>query len=302
MNSWQSYPKIYNLGHRAIAELLLDFVLVEEKVDGSQFSFGKFEGELKCRSKGKQLVIDAPEKLFTQAVETASELLPQLKEGWTYRAEYLAKPKHNTLAYDRIPEKHLILFDVNTGQESYLTYAEKKAEAKRLGLEIVPILYEGKVSNPEQLLKLLETISVLGGQKIEGFVLKNYNRFALDGKALMGKYVSEAFKEVHREDWKKANPSGQDIIATIAAKYKTDARRNKATQHLRERGELTGTPKDIGNLLKEISKDTKEECNLEIMEELFKWAWPKISRIILAGTPEWYKQKLMEQQFDKEKH
>jgi len=32
--SWHSYPKIYNLGHRAIRDLLEDPVVVEEKVDG----------------------------------------------------------------------------------------------------------------------------------------------------------------------------------------------------------------------------------------------------------------------------
>ena len=41
--SWHSYPSIFALGHRALAELFLDPVVVEEKVDGSQFSFGLFE-------------------------------------------------------------------------------------------------------------------------------------------------------------------------------------------------------------------------------------------------------------------
>ena len=54
MDSWHSYPQIYALGHRYITELLLDPVLVEEKIDGSQFSFGVFEVEgehqLRCRS------------------------------------------------------------------------------------------------------------------------------------------------------------------------------------------------------------------------------------------------------------
>ena len=54
--SWHSYPSIYALGHRYLEELLLDPVLVEEKVDGSQFSFGVFEHpegpELRCKSKG----------------------------------------------------------------------------------------------------------------------------------------------------------------------------------------------------------------------------------------------------------
>ncbi len=36
MNSWHSYPSIYNLGHREVAEILKSPVNVEEKIDGSQ--------------------------------------------------------------------------------------------------------------------------------------------------------------------------------------------------------------------------------------------------------------------------
>lgn len=47
-----SYPKIYALGHKAIEELLHDDVCVQEKVDGSQISFGLLDGKLYISSKG----------------------------------------------------------------------------------------------------------------------------------------------------------------------------------------------------------------------------------------------------------
>jgi len=37
-NHLGSYPSIYNLGHRYLGDLLDGPVVVEEKVDGSQFS------------------------------------------------------------------------------------------------------------------------------------------------------------------------------------------------------------------------------------------------------------------------
>ena len=43
LNQISSYPKIYSLGHAAILDLLDGRVIVEEKVDGSQFSFGLFQ-------------------------------------------------------------------------------------------------------------------------------------------------------------------------------------------------------------------------------------------------------------------
>lgn len=41
MDSFHSYPAVFNLGHKAIESLLTSGpVIVEEKIDGSQFSFG----------------------------------------------------------------------------------------------------------------------------------------------------------------------------------------------------------------------------------------------------------------------
>ena len=138
MTSWHSYPSVFALGHKAIEELLLDPVLVEEKVDGSQFSFGRFDGELRVRSKGKEMIPDAPEKMFQLAVDFVRTL--DLREGWTYRGEYLSKPKHNALNYDRVPNGNVILFDINTEEEGYLSYENKKSEASRIGIEISPFL------------------------------------------------------------------------------------------------------------------------------------------------------------------
>lgn len=295
-SSWGSYPKIYNIGHAYLADYFDGPVQVEEKVDGSQFSFGVFNGEIKVRSRGQELVVDAPEKLFTKAIETVKKLAPNLVSGWTYRGEYLAKPKHNVLAYDRNPVDNIIIFDINKGQETYLSYDEKKAEAERLGLEVVPLVYQGMITSPEQFLQFMETISILGGQKIEGVVVKNYSKMGPDKKVLLAKYVSEAFKEVHKVEWKAQNPNKGDIMQLLAAKYKTDSRRHKAIQHLREAGILTDSPKDIGALIKEVQRDTMEECKEEIIEELFRWAKPQLMRMIVAGLPEWYKEELVKNQ------
>lgn len=298
--SWHSYPKIWNVGNSELNTFFDEPVIVEEKVDGSQFSFGVFNGELRARSKGKQLVIDAPEKLFSAAIEVIKRLQPYLRDGWTYRGEYLQKPKHNALAYDRAPKDNIIIFDINDGEESYLPYGAKSIEAQRLGLEVVPKLFEGVINSPEQFLKLMDNISVLGGQKIEGVVCKNYTKFGRDKKVLMAKHVSEAFKEVHNKEWKTSNPRQGDILQILVEKYKNESRWNKAIQHLRERGELTNTPKDIGPLLKEVQADITVECKEDIKEELYKWASGGILRGAIRGLPEWYKEQLVKEQFMQE--
>lgn len=73
-----------------------------------------------------------------------------------------------------------------------------------------------------------------------------------------------------------------------------------SVRHLRDDGKLQNAPQDIGPLLKEISQDVLKERAEEIKEELFKQAWPQISRGITAGFPEHYKQKLAESMFQTE--
>lgn len=298
--SWHSYPKIFNVGSVELTTFFDEPVQVEEKVDGSQFSFGVFNGELRAKSKGKQLIIDAPEKLFTKAIDSIKLLAPNLMDGWTYRAEFLSKPKHNALAYDRIPNSNIIIFDINRAEEDYLSYEEKKTEAERLGLEVVPLIYTGIISTPEQFLKLLDNVSILGGQKIEGVVCKNYTKFGRDKKVLLAKFVSESFKEVHKSEWKTSNPGNADILQIITTKYTSQARWNKAVQHLKERGELDNSPKDIGSLIKEVQEDIKTECKEDIKNELWQWAKDKILRGSVRGLPEWWKEELVKGQFNAE--
>ena len=294
MDSWHTYPSVFALGHKAIAELLLDPVLVEEKIDGSQFSFGRFEDGLRCRSKGAVLNLLAPDAMFKRAVEIIQGL--PLRDGWTYRAEYVMKPKHNTLCYDRVPAKFLILFDINTGHEEYLSRDAKEAEAARLGLEVVPRLFEGVVSDVQLFRDLLATASCLGGQPVEGIVVKNYSRFGADKKVLMGKFVSEAFKEIHGKEWKAKHLNSEGILVRLVGTYQTPARWAKAVQHLLERGELEQTPRDIGKLVVEVPADVEAECADEIKQRLWDWAWPTIRRGLIRGMPEWYKEQLMEHQ------
>ena len=302
-DAWHSYPKIFALGHAAVRDVLRESVLIEEKVDGSQFSFGKFIGEdgapyLRCRSRGGELNVDAPESLFKQAVQTARDLFDVLHEGWSYRAEYLAKPKHNTLCYDRTPVKYLILFDVSIGREAYLDYDAKSTEAARVGLEVVPLVHQGEVASIEVFRSFLDRQSVLGGQSVEGVVVKNYARFGLDGHALMGKFVSEAFKEVHAGDWKERNPKQGDVVARLIAAYRTPARWSKSVQHLREAGQLEDSPRDIGKLILATGADIETECATEIKDALFAWAWPHIRRGTCGGVAEWYKDELLKKQFE----
>ena len=230
--------------------------------------------------------------MFTKAVETVRDLKERglLVVDWTYRCEFLQKPKHNTLAYSRVPKGNIILFDIDRGEQDYVDANDLQYEALYLGLECVPVFGISTFApTKEQLDEWLETESILGGTKIEGIVIKNYGLFGLDKKVLMAKYVSEAFKETHNKDWKDRNPNRADIVDKIIADFGGEPRWNKAVQHLEEDGELVHAPEDIGKLLKELAVDFEDECADEIKDVLWAHFRKQIIHGIQQGFPEWYK-------------
>ena len=309
--SIDGYGKIYNLGHREIANLTDDGpVIVQEKYDGSQFSF-KWDslGNLIARSKGKIQYhpgreLEEVDALFSPAVAHLLEQTPHDSE-FVFRAECIIKPKHNTLVYDRVPDGYLVLFDVEVINEfnetaEYLAIGEITAVAEALRIEAavqIDVL-PGDSINMDTLNEWLEVESSLGGPKREGVVIKNYRINSLrTGRPLMGKYVSEAFKEVHNREWKGSHQGQGDIIAGILLSLNTEERWLKALQHLADDGVLVGEPKDIGPLMKEVKRDVMDEETEYIMRHLFTWAEHRIIRGLGNGLPEWYKGLLAQAQF-----
>ena len=296
----RSYSEVYALGHRALKELFFDEVIVEEKIDGSQFSFSVINGELCCRSKGKaQDDENGVDDMFKPAVDFVKSIQHDLKPNAIYRCEWLRKPKHNTLCYSRTPENGIIVYDIDIADECYLPPAEKQNECRRIGLECVPCFAVGKDFGIDEFQELLKKDSCLGGTKIEGVVIKNYHKFGQDKKCIMGKYVSEVFKEKHQKEWKVGNPTNKDVLVLLGQELKTEARWQKAIQHLTEAGKLINEPKDIGLLMQEVPADILKEEEDYIKDKLFQWACPHIKRLVTGGLPEFYKELLAKKQFEK---
>lgn len=288
------YPKILPLHDPEAAKLLTVECVVQEKIDGSQISFGvDEEGDLHIKSHHAPISEHNPHGMFGKAVEEIQKRRGSLVPGYTYRGEYLQKPKHNTLAYDRVPEGNIILFDVEENRIVLGLYAAAD-QAVRLGLEFVPTYGMG-VFQLDELDRLIATQpSVLGGM-IEGVVLKPFeHQFNRYGQRLLGKRVADRFKELHQKNWKEKNPWRTDILQQLTERYSTEARYEKAYQHLRDAGVLVGELRDIGPLIGEVARDTHEEEGQAIKDFLFKWIWKDLGRQITKGVPDWYKRRLMD--------
>jgi len=310
-----SYTKILTLGARGTERALVGPVVVQEKVDGSQFSFGvDVDGNIGCRSHHQQIALDAPSGMFASAVNHVLKISQILQgcsstygECWFY-CEYLQKPKHNTLTYARVPKNHLVLFDAfvhgdwrhdlqwtkptkSTCEYTPIRFMDWLASA--LEIDLVPELHRGPIS-AEELKGLLTTPSFLGGQTVEGLVIKNYNELiAIGGRTypVFCKLVNEAFKERHSVDWKDRSTKGK--LETYLESFRTEARWQKAVQRMREDGSLEYQPRDIGSLVRSVQEDIREEETENIKEELYKLYVGDIVRISTRGLAEWYKEQLL---------
>lgn len=296
-----SFPKIWYVGATEVRDnLFKGFVEITEKIDGSQIGFGmNTEHELNIRSKGAPIVAKgvrcrAVDKLFLAAVEHIENLHAdgKLKRNTSYYGEVVCGNKHNTLTYGTVPRNHIVLYGIQTDGYWLDDHEILVAEADRLGLDAVPLLYAGTVVALDDIKELLNRESHYGGCKIEGFVVKNYHQSANSAfsSSCYGKYVSDSFKEANGAEWNSKTNKVEDFFNSF-----TDEKRwEKVVQHLRDDGKLFNAPKDIGTIIPALLNDMETECSAAIKEQLYKLYIRQIKAYATKGFPEWYKKKLLE--------
>lgn len=290
----KSYNYIAALGAVGMERIFDGLVVIQEKVDGSQFRFGiDAEGDLRIASHKAEIVPDHA-GMFAKAVEHVLMMEDRVRcwppETWFF-CEYLQKPKHNALTYDRVPQNNLVLFDMFTGRH-FMNMAILADVAAVLHVDMIPVLYQG-VADKAILDDLLKTESYLGGCLIEGVVVKNYGELVWFGGQphyLYCKYVRQDFKEVNKENW--AKESGKNKLEEFMQSFRTEARWRKAIQHLAEDGRLEKDPRDIGNLMRAIHDDIVTEESDNIKDYLYQLYIKDVVRIAQRGVPEWYKEQL----------
>ncbi len=300
-----SYGKIWSFGHNVAKACVGSRVIVEEKIDGSQLScMVDNEGVLLVKSKGADIHLGAVPNLFVPSVNhlVAAHAQGLLPKGWVFRFEALCKPKHNTLTYGRAPMGNCVLLDVDMspGGQEYANPETRAEWAAKLGVDCVPVLADMVLTDHREVRLFLDKTSFLGGALMEGVVCKPVvpSYYAADGKRIIAKYVSEAFKETHRKNWEPDRAQKQDLLERIVECVSTPVRWEKAVQHMQEDGELQSAPSDIGGLMKRVMNDVEIESIDEIKEMLWEANKKEIIRMSAKGIPDWYKKRLLEKAFE----
>lgn len=286
------YPKSERITKANVDKLMSDDVVdvrVELKTDGSNFAFRRHDdGTVSCMSRTVAIenytLNKSMQVMFSETLEKIRSISDKLDTKYTYRVEWLNN--HNKIKYDKLPYLKMVLIDVQDADtDEYLGYDVVVAEATRLGLSAVPLLWRGKPTMDMYL--LFETMlqqktfcdydessgnppNFLGVQ-YEGIVVKGYLR-PVDGASdypvfIFLKMVSPDYDELNHV--KLNYHSGPGITTQLGNALRSTVKYEKAYQHLRDSGVLTMTPADIPDLANAVKEDIISENRDFIMEAMY---------------------------------
>jgi ATP-dependent RNA circularization protein (DNA/RNA ligase family) len=279
MSQFKKYPKIYRLGSEEVTEFLdfnEDTVVVEEKVDGGNFSTWLDEdGSLHVGSRNRDLTEEQDEKTFAKQRAYLTEKLKdkKLNPDYIYYLECMAT---HTIKYSTAPD--MIGIDIRLKRSmvegEYGLFLARDLRCQlfdELGIENVPLVWRGTIGElKKQKIEYLIPKSKYYDGKAEGICLKNYCRKSRQGNhQLYAKVVADEFKENNKAVFGGVRKKDTDT-EKIVEQYCTQARVYKQINRLTQED---GKPlqMDLMRYLPQaVSKDILQEEITEIFEA-YKW-------------------------------
>lgn len=246
-NGVLTFEKIVREG-KLISHSQGDPVVIYEKLDGANASFGLFtneEGEVEFSVRSRNSILNIHKALhgwFGYAHEKIKPVLCNLEaeksivDDLIFYGEWLIKHK---VAYKPECYKEFYLFAVYSSKnDRYFDNDIVEYWADILNLKMAPILYKGRftrVSDYQELVGKSEmTFSPNTG---EGIVIFNMNPDNQGGELLCRtKWVSQAFSEVSKHRVQKVAELAESAI--WMNQFLTDSRIDKAIMKLNEEGNL----------------------------------------------------------------
>ncbi|MCM3109912.1 RNA ligase family protein [Lederbergia lenta] len=248
-------------------------IVIQEKLDGANASFKVENGQLKCFSRNAELDEKNGLRGFYQWAHGHFKSNKPF-EGLIFYGEWLVKHK---LSYGE-NENQFYLFDIyDLSKEEYLPYSEIYDAAYQLGLNVIPVFYEGEYKSIEHIQSFIgkSTLGEIG----EGVVVKNVNYRDKYGKQVFTKFVSDEFAEMQKVKKHKLNTNKddlQDYIDSVVSK----ARVSKMMHKLVDEGLLREdyAIEDMGAILKNTGSRVYDDVIKEELDELLKLLKSKIGR------------------------
>lgn len=248
-----------------------DRIIIQEKIDGSNVSF-QYDSEtdsLQCFSRNQILSAENTLRGYYDWVQKLDKELVKsvLGNGLRMFGEWLVK---HTVKYPDERYNTMYCFDVfDMENKCWLPQNEVKSLADKLGLNYVPVFYEGEFTAWEDY-KHLVGRTEMGGEIGEGIVIKKQNELSED--VAYTKIVHERFKEV----WKKVrrhteNPEEKQEkkrLEELTETVVTPARVEKILYKLVDEGILPEdfSAKDMKTIYKTLPSAVYHDCVKEVPE------------------------------------
>lgn len=248
-----------------------DRIIIQEKIDGSNVSF-QYDSEtdsLQCFSRNQILSAENTLRGYYEWVQKLDKELVKLVLGDRLRifGEWLVK---HTVKYPEECYNTMYCFDVfDTENKCWLSQNEVKSLADKLGLNYVPVFYEGEFTTWEDYKQLVGKTE-MGGEIGEGIVIKKQNDLSDD--VAYTKIVHERFKEV----WKKVRRHSESPeekqekkrLEELTETVVTPARVEKILYKLVDEGILPEdfSARDMKIIYKTLPSAVYQDCVKEVPE------------------------------------
>lgn len=250
-----------------------DRIIIQEKIDGANVSF-QYDSEtdsLNCFSRNQILSAENTLRGYYDWVQELDKELVKSVLGDKLRmfGEWLVK---HTVKYPEERYNTMYCFDVfDTENNCWLPQNEVKSLADKMGLNYVPVFYEGEFTDWEDY-KHLVGRTEMGGELGEGIVIKKQND--LSDNVAYTKIVHERFKEVQNKVRKRPT---KEKMAEISEKLRikefvktvvTSARVEKILYKLVDEGILPEnfSMKDMKTVYKNLPSAVYKDCVKEVPE------------------------------------
>lgn len=282
-----------------------DHVIIQEKINGSQFTIFKKDGELHFYNRNKE--VGPKGDPYINAYLSLHDKKDFFVEGFFYHGEAMRNTTTNNAAYKRMPRYFWIVYEIQRADGSLLTPEEMTVALQNTGIEMTQVLYDSHKNKSvpvqeviDQLMAQIESKQIescLGGIP-EGIVIKVLNSVK-DGKTCNYRFkqVRSQFAEMSQEKRNKIEQvSDADFIKEIGEIYNTDGRREKAVQHMKEKDVWQpNINKNIGTMVNELDNDLLKEAKEDIKNMLFVRFWSEISKVARGDVSKFLKEKYSNQ-------
>lgn len=245
-----------------------EHITITEKVDGANAAIGvDFDNTIVAFSRRNHLTMENTLQGFWDFVQglDPQKLIDVLRHRYILFGEWLVK---HTIRYPDTAYKQFYVFDVwDKEVEQYTPWAFTYQVAQALGLQTVPLFYDGKFTSWDDIYSYVGKTQLNAEPTGEGIVIKSQDRLdnKFSGTPAYVKIVAKEFSEVHQSKVHEVDPEKLAAKEAALEATKTIVTKRRVEKILQKFVEDDVIPVDwdehnLGQIAKILPKACYKDC------------------------------------------